>query len=88
MRKTYYYKIYSKKPKNSGGQLVEASVYTAKAGKIVNIGNVKWDTNAYKGEPSVVYELLKTKKLVTAKEFKDNDGYYYSSKSKVDIKGL
>ena len=87
MRKTYYYKMDSKKPQKNGGYLVEASVYASKAGKIVRLGNVKWNTSASKGELSEVYELLKTKKLVTAKEFKDNDGYY-RSKSKVDIRGL
>lgn len=86
MRKTYYYKIFEKKPRNAGGYNVQATVYVVKAGKIIKIGDIKWNTASYKGETSVVYDLLADKKLVSAKEFKSNNGYYYSSKSKVDIR--
>lgn len=87
MRKNYYYKITSKKNRTAGF-LVEASVYTVKSGKIVEIGDVKWNTASFKGEKSVVYTFLKEKKLVSTKEYNENGGYYYPSKSKVSIQEL
>lgn len=88
MTKTYYYKITSKKSRSVGGFNVVASVYEVKAGKIHEIGEVKWNTSAFKGEKSAVYDFLKDKKLVSVKEHKDNGGYYYPSKSKVAISEL
>ena len=88
MKKNYYYKITSSKKRSMGGYSEIASVYAIKLGKIVLLGEVKWSTSSFKGEESVVYEFLKDKKLVTAKEYKENRGYYYSSKSKVSIKSL
>jgi len=88
MEKNYYYKISSKIKRSMGGFNVVASVYTVKAGKIVELGEVKWNTSGFKGESSTVYEFLKDKKLVSAKEYTENKGYYYPSKSKVTIKEL
>jgi ribosomal protein L1 len=67
---------------------VAKAVREVKAGKIHEIGEVKWDTSAFKGEKSTVYGFLKDKKLVSLKEHKDNGGYYYPSKSKVAISEL
>lgn len=88
MAKNYYYKITSKKSRTSGGFNVVASVYEVKAGKINEMGEVKWNTSSFKGEKSVVYSFLNDKKLVSAKEYKDNGGYYYQNKSKVVISEL
>jgi hypothetical protein len=88
MKKKYYYNIDSKTGRNTGGYKVVASVYTVKAGKIMKLGQVRWDTGMTKGERSEVFEFLKNKKLVTAKEYKANNGYYMASKSKVDIDSL
>lgn len=88
MKKTYYWKVTSEKKRSMGGYNVVASVYTVKLGKIVLLGEVKWSTSSFKGEHSTVYDFLKDKKLVTAKEYKENKGYYNSAKSKVSIKPL
>jgi hypothetical protein len=88
MKKVYYYKIVEKKPQRNGGYSVSVQVFTVKGGKISKVGNLKWNTSAFKGENSAVYEFLYDNKLVTAKEYKDNKGYYYSSKSKVSIESL
>lgn len=88
MKKNYYYKITSRVAKNVGGYNVKADVYGVKLGKIKLIGEVKWNTSSFKGETSVVYEMLKDKKLVTATEYKANGGYYNPSKSKVNIERL
>jgi hypothetical protein len=41
-----------------------------------------------KGEYSEVYSFLRKKNLVTAKEYKANNGYYISSESKVYIESI
>lgn len=87
-KKTYYYKIDSKKLRKFGGFIVEASVYIAKAGKIVKIGDIKWDTSSYKGDESTVYEFLKNEKLISNKEYAENNGYYYITKATITITRL
>ena len=88
MKKKYYYNIDSKTGINSGGYKVVASVYTVKTGKIIKLGQVRWVTGMSKGDRSEVFEFLKNKKLVTAKEYKANGGYYMATKSKIDIDSL
>ena len=87
-RKTYYYKVISKKRRLAGGFNEIAEVYYVKDNKIINIGEVKWNTAGYKGEKSCVYEFLFKKKFVTLKEYKDNKGYYYLTTSKIIIANL
>jgi hypothetical protein len=49
---------------------------------------LKWNTSSYKGDQSAVYDFLYGKKLITQKEYKENNGYWYISKSKVLIQSL
>ena len=87
-KKTYYYTITSQKSSGYGGTKTTAAVYHAKGSLIKYVGEVKWNTASFKNESSVVYDLLMDKKLVTAKEYKDNGGYFRSRTSKVNIERL
>jgi hypothetical protein len=88
MKKIYYYKVVEKKPRSAGGYNVTAEVFEVKSGKISKIGSLKWNTSGYKGDQSSVYDFLYGKKLITAKEYKENNGYWYVAKSKVSIQSL
>ncbi len=88
MKKTYYFKIKSKKKSTKGGFNVVATIYQVKNGKIVELGDTKWQTGSFKGQTSAVYEFLYSNKLVTKKEYTDNKGYFTASKSKVKIEEI
>jgi len=88
MKKRYYYKIDKKTKRQNGGFNVNASVYAIRNGEVKKLGTTKWNTASSKGEYSEVYDFLKSKKLVTAKEYKENNGYYMYSKSKIIIDSL
>ena len=87
-KKKIYFKEVSKKTRAAGGQNVTACIYVVKRGEVVELGRVTWNTASYKGEKSEIYTFLKKNKVVSAKEFADNKGYYVQSNSKVIIKEL
>lgn len=88
-RKNYYYTIFKSTPRRYyGGCNESAKVFGVKHGKIILLGTVSWCTAGYKGARHEVYTLLNELKLVTNKEFKRNEGYYYSRDSKVNIQEL
>ena len=76
MGKMFYYRVRTTSKSRSGGRLQTAEVYKVVRGKIVKVGEAKWNTAGYKGEQSEVFGLLRRKKLVPAKAYKEGNGYY------------
>ena len=68
----------------AGSRYVYADVLTVKYGRITKLGQVKWQPAGQSGK-DVVYEFLYKKGLVGKREYKNNRGYYYRTKSKVEI---
>ncbi len=75
----------SKVSRTYGGATEKADIYQLKNNKPIFVDSVSWNTRGYKGADSEVYTKLKQKGKVSNKEFKDNDGYYRKSNSKVEI---
>lgn len=84
--KRYYFQVVKVGEKRIvGGHYVYADVYVVKNNRITKLGQVKWNTAGYKGEKSEVYEFLYKKGLVGKREYNNNRGYYFKTKSKVEI---
>lgn len=84
--KKYYYQIIKvgRERSRGGNRYVYADVLTVKYGGITKLGQVKWQSAGQRGE-DVVYEFLYQMGLVGKREYKNNRGYYYRNKSKVEI---
>ena len=83
--KRYYYQVVKVGRDRGRNRSVYADVLTVKYGRITKLGQVKWNTAGYKGEKSEVYEFLYKKGLVGKREYSNNRGYYFKTKSKVEI---
>ena len=89
VKKNYIYVISeSKVNKTYGGVRETANIYELKKNTPIYVDSVSWNTSAYKGADSSVYTKLAEKGFVKSKEYSENRGYYYRSKSDVDIKKL
>ena len=68
-----------------GNRYVYADVFVVKNNRIAKLGQVRWNNAGNKGEESEVYEFLYKKGLVGKREYSNNRGYYFKTKSKVEI---
>ena len=82
--KRYYYQVTKVGRDRGRNRSVWADVLTVKYGRITKLGQVKWQSAGQRGE-DVVYEFLYKIGIVGKREYNNNRGYYYRTKSKVEI---
>jgi len=87
-KKIIYSRQVSEARQNTGGTKKVFRIYKITGGKLVYIGEVKYNTASYKGHDSEVYSLLKDKKMVSTKEWAANRGYHSSRTSKFLIQDI
>ena len=76
MVKMFYYRVRTTSTRKAGGRLQTAEVFRVLRGKIVKIGETKWNTAGYKGPESEVFGFLRGKNLVSAAAYNSKGGYY------------
>lgn len=87
-KKKFYYKISKTTKRAMGGRNQTAEVFGMRYSDLKYIGEVKWNTAAYRGEESEVYHFLNKKGLVSKRVYKKEGGYYNYRNPNVTIKQI